>query len=380
MGPSLLLPSLLLLSVLLAACRPALSIPASELAALQALNVSALPLPGPGNAPPPGFVPSLDCDILVHSHPANPTVSCASGHVVGVSALSPPSWLLLSPAVNMLHNLTVLAARQAALVPEGQLPALENVTALRTLVIAESFAVGAVPESYSALTRLESVNLGMFLPERGAYRFLLPAGLPRNTLSGPLPTFAASAGTLQELRLSGNLFTGGIPDGYAAMPNLKTLELSNLQLSGVVPPALWTHGGLENLYIENNLLEGPMYGGNLTSIRIFWASVNRFSGAPFPVELLRHPHLVEVMLNDAGFLPGPFPQHELCSATNLIGFCVGRLGLHGQLPPCIGSLPLDALCFHANNITAGFPPSSENLTALQILTISDNPHFGGQLP
>ena len=79
---------------------------------------------------------------------------------------------------------------------------------------------GPIPNSFSKLKRLESLDLGS------------------NSLSGPIPSFLGKLKRLQEVDLSNNKLSGAIPASLGTLPSLSQFNVSFNQLCGAIPTGL----------------------------------------------------------------------------------------------------------------------------------------------
>ena len=82
--------------------------------------------------------------------------------------------------------------------------------------------------------------------------------LPRNKLTGSIPTHLANLTNLTVLKLSGNKLSGSIPTRFGTLKLLLRLELQNNQLTGQIPTELGQVTSLESLLLHDNNLCGPV--------------------------------------------------------------------------------------------------------------------------
>ncbi|GAB4036001.1 hypothetical protein GCM10028774_27240 [Spirosoma jeollabukense] len=107
--------------------------------------------------------------------------------------------------------------------------------------------------------------------------------LINNNLVGTLPTSLSALTNLQSLELGANALTGGIPSGIASLTALQTLNLSRTQLGGTIPTSLGQLTQLQNLLLNESALTGtlPASLGNLTQLQNLQLYTNQLSGC-FP--------------------------------------------------------------------------------------------------
>ncbi|KAJ3695654.1 hypothetical protein LUZ60_001031 [Juncus effusus] len=119
---------------------------------------------------------------------------------------------------------------------------------------------GAVPSSFSKLTKLEILDI------------------TGSSVSGPIPDFTRM--NLSALDLSNNKFSGPIPLALTRLPRLRYLDLRGNNLSGNIPAGL-LHGAFLFLYLSNNSLTGEIseYYGNV-DIDTIDLSNNKLEGNP----------------------------------------------------------------------------------------------------
>ncbi|KAL5225296.1 hypothetical protein ABZP36_011935 [Zizania latifolia] len=100
----------------------------------------------------------------------------------------------------------------------GPLPAVDRLTALKSMFLSNNRFTGSLPEDFFAkLNHLKKL------------------WLDGNELSGPIPASIAQATSLLELHLERNAFSGELP--LLPPPALKSFDISENDLDGVVPEA-----------------------------------------------------------------------------------------------------------------------------------------------
>ena len=80
--------------------------------------------------------------------------------------------------------------------------------------------------------------------------------LPRNQLSGTIPSILGNLANLESLSLEGNQLSGTIPSALGNLAFLEGLYLYDNQLSGTIPSTLGNLDHLGSLRLEDNQLSG----------------------------------------------------------------------------------------------------------------------------
>jgi hypothetical protein len=179
------------------------------------------------------------------------------------------NWLVGDPCSNHWHGVGCS--------PDGQV--------VRSLSLPGNHLQGRLPESFSALNTLETVdlrgNMGLSgkLPPFAEFPALTLLNLSFNQFSGPIPRLSHLV-RLQTLVLSNNLLTGPLPE-LSGLPALQTLRLNHNQLSGPLP-SLTQLSALQSIDLSFNHFEGhlPEFAG-LSQLASFQGDWNRFEG-PLP--------------------------------------------------------------------------------------------------
>ena len=104
-----------------------------------------------------------------------------------------------------------------------------------------------------------------------------------NSLVGTLPASLSALTSLQSLELGANALTGGIPSGIGSLTALQTLNLSRTQLGGGIPAGLGQLTRLQNLLLNESALTGslPASLGTLAQLQNLQLYTNQLSGC-FP--------------------------------------------------------------------------------------------------
>jgi len=104
-----------------------------------------------------------------------------------------------------------------------------------------------------------------------------------NNLVGTLPASLSALTSLQSLELGANALTGGIPTGIGSLTALQTLNLSRTQLGGPIPASLGQLTRLQNLLLNESQLTGslPASLGTFAQLQNLQLYTNQLSGC-FP--------------------------------------------------------------------------------------------------
>ncbi|KAK2649879.1 hypothetical protein Ddye_017368 [Dipteronia dyeriana] len=134
---------------------------------------------------------------------------------------------------------------------------------MKFLSVAGNQFVGSIPQTFSKLESLVSLNLS------------------RNRLQGSIPSYFGRMEDLKYISLFSNNFTGAIPQELAQRKSLQVLELSSNSLSGKIPPDLTKLEHLNILRLDHNNLTGQIPSGfsTTTSLSVFDVSFNNLSGS-----------------------------------------------------------------------------------------------------
>ncbi|MBV5294546.1 MAG: hypothetical protein JZU58_19565 [Curvibacter lanceolatus] len=236
---------------------------------------------------------------------------------------------------------------------------------------------GALPDSFTALDTLESLdlrgNLGLSgrLPPLNALPALTQLNLSFNQFSGQLPS-PLRLPRLQSLVLSNNLLTGPLSD-LSGLPALQNLRLNHNQLSGSLP-ALSPLGALQALDLSFNQFNGPLPElSPLSQLTTFLADWNRFQGPlPNPSGLLQL-HTLSATGNQ---LSGPLPPLRNLPALSVLALNHNQLS--GPLPRVLDLPQLSQLNL-AYNLFTGPLPDLSALHQLKRLQVEGN-QLSGPLP
>ena len=176
----------------------------------------------------------------------------------------------------------------------GTIPsAIGNLTALVTLVIAESGVSGTIPQTIGLLTMLTYLGLTS-APTIGDPKRLsgtLPQSLGNLTrlenllvyqtkISGSLPPSLGELTALQTMIMFMNSFTGEIPETLFQLTNLSLFDLNDNLISGTLSESVGELTALTHLDVYDNYLSGTLTAtiGELTALTVLDVGFNVLSG------------------------------------------------------------------------------------------------------
>ncbi len=301
----------------------------------------------------------------------------------------------------------------------GEIPAeLGNLPNLRLLYISDNNLTGALPQSLTGISGLESFqfhnNPGLCAPIDEAFQAWLkeiaevrgsscaPEDSPEDrevlaklydALKGvnwtnntnwmserPIREWhgvtSDASGRVDGLMLEWNELTGDMPKELGTLANLKRLELGNNKLTGEIPTELGSLGDLEILLLDSNQLTGeiPMELGNLSNLQSLELGSNQLTGE-IPAELGSLSNL-EIMTLSFNQLTGEIPT-ELSKLSNLETLFFRGNQLTGEVPTGLGSLSkLRRLELDGNQLTGEIPKELGNLSNLSYLRLNHNSWSG----
>ena len=258
----------------------------------------------------------------------------------------------------------------------GELPAtIANMGNLKVLRLNDNFLSGMVPS-----------GIGKIHGRLCVLGFCLKSG-------------SVSAGQLEHIDLSRNLFFGEIPDNLGNLDSLSWLNLEYNCFSGAVPASLLRKSGRSgfSLFYNYNLLDlshkrndgmcGPCFDGgylpagadyNLKSDCVTLLGLkNHWGGAFFPHRWGEEGEK-SMLLWKGVYLKNP---NNLSKKGNrVVGLDLSNLGLYGILPGNLANLGgLTFLWLGGNQLTGGIPKSFGNWRDFRVLDLSDN-MLSGEIP
>ena len=161
---------------------------------------------------------------------------------------------------------------------------------------------------------------------------VVAVSLPRNGLSGEIPSALGDLDRLEELWLTANDLTGAIPSELGDLDHLEVLSLAANGLTGGIPAALDDLTGLEQLNLNDNALNGSL-------------------------------------------------PDTIGDLANLVDLSLDDNALSGSIPTSIGSLTgLRWLNLARNGLSGAVPDELEGLTRLEALYLDGNAGLSGALP
>ena len=260
----------------------------------------------------------------------------------------------------------------------GQVTGLERVTGLD---LPRNNLSGSLPSELGNLTKLNSLVLidnnltGSIPPELGQLADLEILNLASNRLTGTVPAELGALAGLWNLNLSLNRLTGAIPPELGNLVHLSNLDLEKNQLSGSIPPELGKLTNLRVLNLFRNLLTGPIPAElsqiNNPKLELFDLGGNGLTGG-IPPELGKLTHLRWRLDLGVNQLTGPIPA-ELGNLTRATELILQGNKLSGTIPSDLGEIAgLKALWLNANLLSGSIPAELGQLTELVDLSLEGN--------
>ena len=134
------------------------------------------------------------------------------------------------------------------------------------------------------------------------------------------------------------------------------LDLTDTRLAGTLPSSMEKLGRLRQLKVVNNRVKGaiPDQLCDLEQLTQIELGANQFTGSvPTCLHKLRHLRRLLLQYNS---LSGSIP-HEVCQFSQLVAFDISfNLGMYGEIPKCMGSLPLEVLRVDNVGLVGHVPP------------------------
>ncbi|CBN77264.1 Receptor-like PK/ Leucine Rich Repeat Protein Kinase-likely pseudogene [Ectocarpus siliculosus] len=223
----------------------------------------------------------------------------------------------------------------------------------------------------------------------GMLAFLRDLRLHRNSLRGSIPPFIGGLSSLTYLDLHGNNLQGQIPKEIGNLPLLESLLLAQNKLSGepnVFFPGLGasfqarrkaTHRGLAMVcpaYIMGALVIFSIGGPGAKATRHNYVRIE----CPIPAEMgnLSRIRFISLQKNQ---LTGKIPR-QLGKLAALQSLDLSFNTLEGSIPTEFGDLrALTELTVGGNRLTGAIPPELGNLSKLVLLELYDN-QLSGSIP
>lgn len=261
-----------------------------------------------------------------------------------------------------------------------------------SLALPDNGLSGVLPQTLARLHRLRHLDLsgnrlrGTVSGAFGSMSRLRVLILRSNALYGKIPGELGAASSLEQLDLSENHFAGRLPSDLSRLRELRMLNVSSNGLTGELPTGVCGLQNLEVLSVAKNRLSGDLLGpaaalgfaGRRSTLRLFDASENDFSGAPPAVP----PDAPELLIWDVsknsmrGSLPKSTPPESLRI------FAASDNRLTGAVPAEMFApkLQLRRLDLSGNALNGTLPDTLMSLTQVRHINISGNGDISGEIP
>ncbi|KAG2707192.1 hypothetical protein I3843_05G125100 [Carya illinoinensis] len=265
------------------------------------------------------------------------------------------------------------------------LDSLGNCPKLEILYFSENHFGGSLPNSIGNL----SMQLTQLDVAGNQISGILPAALEnltnltflsmaQNLLTGSIPTYFGEFQNLEGLSLDGNRFLGLIPSSIGNLTRLVTLNLSQNKLEGSIPSSFGNFKSLQELDISENSLIGAIPINILSSqLLVLNLSQNSLTGT-LPVEVGNSRNIYRLDVSKNNF-SGEIPR-TLANCLSLEYLYLQGNSFQGNLPPSLASLKgLQYLDLSQNNLSGMIPNDLQELSVLLYLNLSFN-NLAGEVP
>jgi len=280
-----------------------------------------------------------------------------------------------------------------------------------------NLTAGEIPESFSDLKYLESLNLqstkleGQSLTNICGLKNLTSLVLAICEIDEELPAAFYTLENLQEVDFLSAKMKGTLSSDLSKLTKLRSLNLSDCNLSGTLPQSLATMTNLEELNLNYNHFTGDIsFLGNMTWLTKLCLLQNEFESIPASIWNLTN--LKVLHLSGISSIPSSIGQMKdlfylvlkgdftdtpatMANLSKLVDLTLyGQLSsiptwisgmtdmyflslsdnkISGDLPEWIGNLTkLENLYLQNNKITGDIPTSFYNLTMMKMLDLSYN--------
>ncbi|KAG0556393.1 hypothetical protein KC19_11G050500 [Ceratodon purpureus] len=270
-------------------------------------------------------------------------------------------------------------------------PCLGSMSQLVNLNLGANNITGPIPDSFTGLVNLQSLNIDNTTLSGGlsdklvaSWPKLSSLSLRRSTLSGPIPAALGSLSNLTQIMLAQNKFSGTLPPSLGNLTSLTTLGLYENRLTGEIPPEF---GGMTNmtlLLLGNNSLSGsiPASLGKLSKLQQLHLEGNNFSGAVDGGLFTSLTDLRGLLLQDNHF-NGTFPSHAVFnSCTHLVNVSLSYNEFSGPVlePNTVLPSNLSFLLMAYNKFSGSIPAAMGGaMSLLRFLDLANN-SLTGEVP
>ncbi|KAK9199216.1 hypothetical protein WN944_014404 [Citrus x changshan-huyou] len=232
-----------------------------------------------------------------------------------------------------------------------------------------SFSNGTVCHVFRIVLKEQNLT-GVLPPKLAELTFLQDISLPRNYLSGTIPSEWASL-PLLNISLLANRLTGPIPKYLANISTLVNLTIQYNQFSGELPEELGSLLNLEKLHLSSNNFTGelPKTFAKLTNMKDFRIGDNLFTGQ-IPSFIQNWTKLEKLRISDLNGPEATFPQLGNKKMTNLI---LRNCNITGELPPYLGNMTtLKVLDLSFNKLSGHIPSNFDDLNEVDYIYFTGN--------
>ncbi len=264
---------------------------------------------------------------------------------------------------------------------------------VRAIRLPKNNLTGVLPSEIGNLDAMETLDLstvtfadtfpntisGNLPAELGQCRALRDLNLANNRFSGSIPAALGNLSQLLILRLQGNELTGEIPTELGNLNQLLELSLNRNMLEGEIPTALCGLATLQEMYLSNNRLTGtiPDEIGRLSNLSLLILGSNHLHGQ-IPASLYTLTRLTHLGLYDNEF-DGPLAA-EVGRLTHLAALVLYENQFAGGLPEELyGLSQLLQLRLNSNNFSGEISSAIGSLHELQYLELEEN-NLAGPVP
>ncbi|KAH9779347.1 putative leucine-rich repeat receptor-like serine/threonine-protein kinase [Citrus sinensis] len=244
------------------------------------------------------------------------------------------------------------------------------------IVLKEQNLTGVLPPKLAELTFLQDISLPRnylsgTIPSEWASLPLLNISLLANRLTGPIPKYLANISTLVNLTVQYNQFSGELPEELGSLLNLEKLHLSSNNFTGELPKTFAKLTNMKDFRIGDNLFTGqiPSFIQNWTKLEKLFIQPSGLVG-PIPSGIFSLENLTDLRISDLNGPEATFPQLGNKKMTNLI---LRNCNITGELPPYLGNMTtLKVLDLSFNKLSGHIPSNFDDLNEVDYIYFTGN--------